>query len=253
MTTLTRETLRRALDEYLRVDDFRDYAPNGLQVEGAHEIRRIVTGVSANRALLDAAAEAEADAVLVHHGFFWKNEPRTLTGIRAGRVRILMKQDMSLFGYHLPLDAHPEVGNNVGLLRALGAEPTGTFAAPGDLDGWVGTLDVALSGEEVVARVSDACGQPALSFLHGPESVRTIGVCTGGGAGFFEHAVAHGVDLFVTGEPAEWSSAQAAELGANFVSGGHHATERFGPRALGEWIADRFDVDVRFIDVANPV
>lgn len=252
MTALTRQELRAALDALLQPSAFRDYAPNGLQVEGGEAIARVVTGVSANQALLDAAIEWNADAIVVHHGWFWKNEPREVTGIRARRLGTLLANGVSLFAYHLPLDAHPEVGNNAQLLRGVGLEPTGTFPL-GEFDGLYADVAPAVHVDELVLRIGSACGQPPTAFLHGPDRVRRVAVCTGGGAGFFEAAVGAGADLYLTGEPAERSAAEARELGAHFVAAGHHATERFGPRAIGDWIADRFPVEVRFVDVPNPV
>lgn len=249
---IERDALARHLDTYLNTAAFNDYAPNGLQVEGRTNIETIVTGVSANQALIDAAIARGADALLVHHGFFWKNEPRALTGIRARRVRSLFAHGISLFGYHLPLDAHAEVGNNVGVLRAIGATPSGTFDAGSSIEGWLGQMD-ATPVKEVVQRVATACDQTPTAFLHGPDSVKRVGICTGGGAGFFEAAAAAGVDLFISGEPAEMSQGLARELGVHFVAAGHHATERFGPRALGEHLEATFALDVEFVDIPNPV
>ncbi len=251
---ITRTELNAHLDRLLTADDFADYCPNGLQIEGRESISRIVLGVSANGALIDRAIEESADALIVHHGFFWKNEPRTLVGLRARRVGALLRADLSLYAYHLPLDAHPEIGNNAGLLRAVGAEPVSTFSSgDGALDGRIGRLPAPIDRREFVARMADTTGQEPLTFLRGPAAVETIGVVTGGGAHFFEAAVAAGVDLFVTGEPSERSQGIAADLEANFVAAGHHATERIGPRLLGEHLAQTFDVEVSFIDIENPV
>ncbi len=245
--------LAEYLDGLLSADRFADYAPNGLQVEGRAEIRRLVTGVSASQALLDRAVALRADAILVHHGFFWKNEPRTLTGLRAKRVGTLLRNDISLLGYHLPLDAHEEFGNNTGVLRAIGCTPTGTFSAGQAVDGWFGELPAAIPMHALVERIAKACDRAPLVFAHGPDAVRKVGVCTGGGASFFEAAIAAGADVFISGEPAEMSAGLAHELGANFVAAGHHATERFGPQQLGEHLRERFDLHVEFVDIDNPV
>ena len=249
---MQRTELAAYLDTLLDAPSFSDYAPNGLQVEGRSTIGRLVVGVSANQALIDAAVAHEADAVLVHHGFFWRNEPRTLTGLRARRVGSLMRHEISLFGYHLPLDAHELFGNNVGVLRALGATPNARFGGAPAL-GWLGTLETPLRADAIVDAVTAAVGQAPVAFLHGSAVVERIAVVTGGGAGFFEEALDAGAELFITGEPSEQSQGLAEELGAHFVAAGHHATERFGPRALGEHIAERFGIDVAFIDVPNPV
>lgn len=249
---IDRSDLATYLDTLLNARAFSDYAPNGLQIEGRSTIRRVVVGVSANQALIDAAIERDADALLVHHGFFWKNEPRTLTGLRARRVGSLLRNDISLFGYHLPLDAHETFGNNVGVLRALGATPSAAFGGTPAL-GWLGTLPTPMDKAAIVPAITEAIGQAPTAFLGGPPSVSRVAVVTGGGAGFFEEALEAGAELFITGEPSEQSQGLAMELGGHFVAAGHHATERFGPRLLGEHLAERFGLEVSFVDVPNPV
>jgi len=244
--------LTRYLDELLEPERFADYAPNGLQVQGRSEVRRIVTAVSANQAAIDAAVAAEADVLLTHHGFFWRNEPRTIVGPHATRLAALLGHGLSLIAYHLPLDAHPVVGNNVGFLRALGAAPARPFAGEPPI-GWLGDLPAAIDVDEALTRIATAAGAPPLAFAHGPGRVRRVAMVSGGGAGFFEEGVAGGADLFVTGEASEMAQALARELGATFVAAGHHRTERHGPRALGEHVAGRFAVEVTFHDVDNPV
>lgn len=250
--TVQRDVLERHLEELLEPGAFSDYAPNGLQVEGRDTVRHLAVGVSANQALIDRAVEIGADAVLVHHGFFWKGEPRTLVGWRGRRIKALMRHDISLFGYHLPLDAHGSLGNNVGVLRALGAEPAGMFGRAPAL-GWMGRLTTPLSRSAVSEHIAERIGQKPVTFLHGPESIERVAVVTGGGASFFEQALDAGADLFVTGEPSEQSQGYAQELGGNFVAAGHHATERFGPRAVGDHLSETFGLTVTFIDVPNPV
>ena len=252
MPTLERAELAAYLDGLLSADRFRDYAPNGLQVEGRSAIAHLVVGVSANQALIDEAVAAGADAILVHHGFFWKGEPRTLVGWRARRVGALLKNDVSLFAYHLPLDAHATYGNKVGVLRALGAEPEQTFGGDPPI-GFIGRLREPASRDAVLDRIASSVGPIRAAFSYGPERVERVGVVTGGGANFFEEALERGADLFVTGEPSEQSQGYARELAGTFVAAGHHATERFGPRDLGEHIAEHFGVRVTFIDSDNPV
>ncbi len=250
--TVALHELAAHLDRLLEVDAFSDYAPNGLQIEGRAEVHRIVTGVSANAAMIDRAIAAGADALVVHHGFFWSKEPRQLVGLRGRRVAALIRAGISLFAYHLPLDAHGTLGNNVGVLRAIGATPTEAWGGRPAI-GWEGTFDAAVDRAEVVARLATATGRAPLVFGGGSTAVRRVGVVTGGGAGFFEEAAARGVDLFVTGEPSEQSRGLAEELGVTFVAAGHHATERFGPRSLGSHISETFGCPATFIDVFNPV
>jgi len=249
--TLDCHALADHLDTLLDAPSFDDYAPNGLQIEGDRPIEHVVVGVSANAALIERAIDAGADAILVHHGFFWRNDPRTITGLRYRRIAPLIRAGIALYGYHLPLDAHGTLGNNAGVLDAMGAVPVEAFGRPPI--GWVGELPEPADRGAVIARLTEATGQAPMTFLHGPTTVRRIGVVTGGGAGFFEQALQVGADLFVTGEPSEQSQGLAAELGGNFVAAGHHATERFGPKRLGQHLHETFGVRVTFIDVANPV
>jgi dinuclear metal center YbgI/SA1388 family protein len=251
--SVSRDDLAAYLDDLLGCAAFADYAPNGLQIEGRSEVEHLVTGVSANQALIDASVERGADALLVHHGFFWKNEPRTLTGIRARRVRSLLAADVSLFGYHLPLDAHPDYGNNVGVLRAIGAEPSGTFSAGHAVDGWLGTLVQPTDLLTLCTSIrAFSVGQPQV-FDPGSGPISTVGVCTGGGAGFFEAAVAAGCDAFISGEASEMAQGLSRELGVPFIAAGHHATERFGPQLLGRHLGEKFDLHVEFVDISNPI
>lgn len=251
--SVSRSELAAYLNQLLTCDAFSDYAPNGLQVEGRQTIEYIVTGVSANQALIDASVGRGADALLVHHGFFWKNEPRTLTGIRARRVRALLTADISLFGYHLPLDAHPEFGNNVGVLRAIGATPSGTFSAGHAVDGWLGEFEEPTTLRELTASIGRfSVGDPRV-FSSGDGPISRVGVCTGGGASFFEAAVEAGCDAFISGEGSEMAQGLSHELRVPFIAAGHHATERFGPQLLGQHLAEKFDLRVEFVDISNPI
>lgn len=252
MGSLGRDTLLAYLDELLEPERYSDQAPNGLQVAGASTIRRIVTGVSANLALLDAAIAVNADAVLVHHGVFWTSEPPTLTLHRAHRMRRLLDSNLSLFAYHLPLDAHITLGNNAQLLAELGATADFGFAGTPPI-GRIGHLPTEAMADELREAIERLCDRPAVAFLHGPRRCSSVAALSGAGARHFEEATAIGADLFVTGEPSEPSQALARELDANFLAVGHHATERFGPKALGEHLAQTFSLDVQFIDIPNPV
>ncbi|WP_068829553.1 Nif3-like dinuclear metal center hexameric protein [Pseudomonas sp. BMS12] len=248
LTTLVEEA-----DRYLNAARIADYCPNGLQVEGRPQVRRIVSGVTASQALLDAAVEAEADVVLVHHGYFWKGEDACITGMKRRRLQTLLGNDISLLAYHLPLDVHPEVGNNVQLARQLEITVEGPLDASNPkVVGLLGFLDEPLSPRDFARRVQDVLGREPL-LVEGQGMVRKIGWCTGGGQGYIDQAIAAGVDLFLTGEASEQTYHSARENGVSFIAAGHHATERYGVQALGEYLARRFAVEHLFIDCPNPV
>ena len=248
----SRDEIVAHLDGLLRSRDFQDYGPNGLQVPGRAEVQRVVTGVSANRALIETAAELGADLLLVHHGLFWPSIGPIDT-LTAGRLRPLFAGDISLVAYHLPLDAHEELGNNALLADALGLANRRTFAPHrGQHLGVAGHLAAPLTPDALIAAVGEVT-QPPLAFLHGPDLITTVGIVSGGAADDITEAAALGLDAFITGEPAERSQGMAEELGIHFLAAGHHATERFGVRALGELLAERFGVEHTFVDVANPV
>jgi dinuclear metal center YbgI/SA1388 family protein len=243
------------LYELLRPDDYADYGPNGLQVPGREEIRTIVTGVSASAELFARARKEGADLVLVHHGLFWAGPPRPLDRAAKARLQALFEADMGLAAYHLPLDGHPEVGNNALLARELGAQDAAPFAAVKGAA--IGVRARFASGGlpagELVARVREATGREPLAFLAGPDPVHTIGIVSGAGADHLEDAIAEGLHAFLTGEPAERVMTRAQEAGVHFLAAGHYATETFGVRALGELLAERFGVRHVFVDVPNPI
>lgn len=245
--------LEQYLNTLLQPELYSDYAPNGLQVEGKSEIERLVVGVSANQALFDAAIEWNADAIFVHHGFFWKGEPRALTGYRGQRIKSLMTHDVSLFGFHLPLDAHSIYGNNVQLLSLLGASPVKALGPESPSIGWIGEVEEPIKRDQAISKLAHDLGQKPYSFMCGGNEIRRIAVVTGGGARWFEHAIDCEVDLFITGEPSEQSQGIAHERHANFAAFGHHATERLGPKAIGRHLSERFSIETRLIDIANPV
>lgn len=249
-----RKELVAALDALLSPHAFSDYCPNGLQVEGRADIGRIVTGVTACQALLDAAVEAQADAVLVHHGYFWKSEDARVTGMKRRRLATLLAHDINLIAYHLPLDAHPELGNNVQLAQRLGLVVTGP------LDPWdkrvvgnTGELAAPETAGRFAGRVRQVLGREVLHIGDPDVAVRTVGWCTGGAQGYIEQAVAAGVDLYLTGEVSEQTVHIARETGIQFLACGHHATERYGVQAVGDWLAARFGIEHRHIDIPNPV
>jgi dinuclear metal center YbgI/SA1388 family protein len=243
------------IDRLLDAGSFADLGPNGLQVPGAEEVAKVATGVSASAELIERAAAAGAQLVLVHHGLFWDFHPRALSPVLAGRLRALFAADMSLAGYHLPLDAHPEVGNNALLADGLGCderEPWGDYEGRpiGFLARFAGD---GVEAAELFSRVEALTGREPLVFDDGPDRVRTLGIISGGAVSSFAEAVADGLDAYLTGEVSEWVMTEARESRTHFVSAGHYATETFGIRRLGELVAERFGVEHEFIDVPNPV
>jgi dinuclear metal center YbgI/SA1388 family protein len=253
MTRLT--SIITALDELLSPGDFQDLGPNGLQVPGPDEIGKVVTGVSAQRALIERAIAEGAQLVLVHHGLFWDFHPTGLTPIVAERLRPLFKHDVALAGYHLPLDAHPEVGNNAILAERLGCErhePFGTYH--GVPIGRAGTFPGdGIPAADLFERVRAITARVPTVFDGGPERVRRIGIVSGGGAGVLPEAIELGLDAFLTGEPREHVMADAREAGIHFIAAGHYATETFGVRALGDWLSQKFGIEHVWVDIPNPV
>jgi dinuclear metal center YbgI/SA1388 family protein len=241
--------LIRSLDELLDPSAFDDLCPNGLQVPGQREIDRVVTGVTAQRALFERALEEQAQLVLVHHGLFWSFAPVGLTPRLAERLRPLFRHDIALAAYHLPLDAHAEVGNNALLAEALGAGGHVAFAEIGR----GATFAEPLPAAELFARVADVTGREPLVFDAGPPAVRRLAIVSGGGASRLDKAIAEGFDAFLTGEPKENVMADAREAGIHFIAAGHYATETFGVRRLGDLLADRFGVEHVWVDLPNPV
>ncbi len=248
---MERNDLARYLDELLAVEKFKDYCPNGLQVEGRQRIERIVTGVTASAALIEAAIIEQADAVLVHHGYFWRGEDARLRGVKRDRVARLIRADLNLFAFHLPLDAHPLVGNNAQLGLRL-EWPIEARCGDQDLVA-IGTLPMPTSFRELGRRVESKLARAPLLIGDPTRPVARIAWCTGGAQGFFEDAIAAGVDAYLTGEVSEQHYHLAIESGVGFIAAGHHATERFGIKALGEHLAQQFGVAHLFIDIPNPV
>ncbi len=245
-----RDDLAAYCHQLLNVDGFNDYAPNGLQVEGRGEIHTLVTGVTASRALIERAIALKADAIMVHHGWFWRGEPAPLTGMKGARVRLLMQHDINLFAYHLPLDAHPELGNNAQLAKLWGLEDE-TADATTLLR--IGRLSKPESMEDFLLRIERTLGRVPLHLPGGPEVVQRVAWCSGAAQKMLPQAAAMGAEVFVSGEVSEQTFHEAAELGVHYVAAGHHATERVGIRALGEHLADRFGLTVKFVDMTNPV
>jgi dinuclear metal center YbgI/SA1388 family protein len=245
---MDRNELAAYLDELLEAGRFRDYCPNGLQVEGRAAVRRLVCGVTASQSLLEAALAADADAVLVHHGWFWRGEDGRVTGIRRARLKTLLENDISLFAYHLPLDAHAEFGNNARLGRLMGWSVEGRFA---DQDvGFLGRTEGAAG--DIAGRLARALGRRPLLVGDAARQVKRIAWCSGGAQGFFEAAIAAGADLYVSGEISEQTVHLARESGVPYIAAGHHATERYGVQALGEHLAARFGLECRYVELDNP-
>ncbi len=238
------------LDTLLEPWKFKDYCPNGLQVEGARRIERVVCGVTASQALLDEAVRLDADAVLVHHGYFWKGEPAAVTGIKRKRLATLLANNLHLLAYHLPLDAHPQHGNNAGLAQALGLQMQGTAGEQGLL-AW-GVPENSCNVGELALRVSGVLERLPLVIGSLERPVRRVAWCTGGGQGMFAEAVDLGVDAFITGEASEYCCHLARESGVAFLAGGHHATERFGVQSLTRWLREQ-GLDARYVEIDNPI
>ncbi|PUE18067.1 Nif3-like dinuclear metal center hexameric protein [Limnohabitans sp. MMS-10A-160] len=245
------KTLGLALDALLEPDKFKDYGPNGLQVEGDREVRLLVSGVTASRALIEAAIEANADAILVHHGLFWRGQDGRVTGWMRERLRLLLAHGIHLFAYHLPLDAHAELGNNAQLGRLLGLQSDGRFGEQNL--GFIGqgdqTWDTAQSLADHVARV---LGRQVTCVSGSERPIRRIAWCTGGAQGYFESAMAAGADAFITGEISEPQAHLARESGVAFLACGHHASERYGAAAVGARIAQDLGLAHQFIEIDNP-
>ena len=239
------------LAAWLAVDSFKDYGPNGLQVEGRAEVARVVSGVTASLALIEAAVAAQADLIVVHHGLFWRGQDGRITGWLRQRLALLLAHDINLLAYHLPLDAHPECGNNAQLGLRLGLLADGRF---GDQSlGFIGPAAPGVASVDgLVACVGQALQRPPLLLRGDGRPLRRVAWCTGGAQGYFEAAIAAGADAFITGEVSEPQAHLARETGVAFLACGHHATERYGAPALGEHLARRFGLQHQFIEIDNP-
>jgi dinuclear metal center YbgI/SA1388 family protein len=248
---MQRTELETYLNQYLDVSRFRDYCPNGLQVEGRVEVAIVVTGVTASLDLLRATVARGADTVLVHHGYFWRGEDPRVIGTRRERLALLLKHDLNLFAFHLPLDAHPEVGNNIQLARELELPYAGRF---GEQElGAHGVFVEPPTLGELARRIAGRLNRTPQIIGDEAKRVRRVAWCTGAAQNYLEDAVRIGADAFISGEISEQTVHLARESGVAYIAAGHHATERYGIRALGEHLAERFGVAHQFIDIANPV
>jgi dinuclear metal center YbgI/SA1388 family protein len=251
---VTRPELVAYTNNVLSVDEFQDYCPNGLQVEGSLEVRKLASGVTASLALIEAATATGADALLVHHGYFWKGEDPRVTGMKQKRIALLLENDISLLAYHLPLDAHPKYGNNVQLARVLELEIEGRFGAEGGPElALFGRLQKPVSGAEFASCLARQLGRVPLHVLGGSEPVATVGWCTGAAQSYIYAASALGLDAFISGEVSEPTVHVAREAQIHYFAAGHHATERYGVQALGSHLAEHFQLEYEFIDIDNPV
>lgn len=250
----TLQELMTYLEGMLKASTFNDYCPNGLQVEGRASVQKIVGGVTACKALLDAAIARDADAILVHHGYFWKSENACITGMKRQRLKALLTHDISLIAYHLPLDVHAEVGNNVGLARALGFQITGPLEPLARQSiGLQGSLSIPMTASELTAHLTQHLGRTPQHIPGRTDTIRTLGWCTGAAQGMIEQAASLGLDAFISGEISEPTVHIARECGIHYFAAGHHATERFGVQALGAHLAQAFGIQFEFVDIDNPV
>ena len=238
-------------DQYLKIDQYSDYCPNGLQVEANPKVEHLVCGVTASQALIEVAIERGADAILVHHGYFWKGEPQPISGIKGRRIASLLRNNINLLAYHLPLDAHPEVGNNVQLAKVMNWQVGDCF---GEQQLVVeGSLRQPQSLDELARDLEARLDTRALAIAAGDHDIERLAWCTGAAQGFIEDAAARGVDAFISGEVSEQTYHQARELGIHYIAAGHHATERYGVQALAAEIGARFGIRQQFVEIANPV
>lgn len=235
----------------MQVERFKDYCPNGLQIEGRADIRKIVTGVTASMALLQAAKQADADLILVHHGYFWRNEDARLVGIKRQRIAYLLEHNLNLMAYHLPLDAHVELGNNVQLGAVLGIVPT-EFAGDSNLVA-CGYLSQPKKLNDFVQYLEGVLQRTPLVIGDLNKVINKVAWCTGGSQSYLDVAIEMGADVFISGEISEQTTHQAIESGVAYISAGHHATERYGIQALGVHLAEKFNLEHEFIDINNPV
>ncbi len=252
--SLRRKKLLNYLNELLQPWQMKDYCPNGLQIEGREVIEKIVTGVTASQRLIDAALQANADAILVHHGYFWKSEPQIITGMKRKRLTTILNHHLNLLAYHLPLDVHPEFGNNAQLAKRLGIRPQRS------LEPWnkqcvamKGTLIHPLSAQEFSEQIAHALHREVFMNVAGDHGVKTIAWCTGGGQHYIDAAAEQGIDAFLSGEASEQTLHVSREMGIHFYAAGHHATERYGVKALGDHLKEKFAINVEFIDIDNPI
>ena len=245
--------LENALNTLLNKDSIQDYCPNGLQVQGRPDVQKVITGVTASQALINAAIEQNADAILVHHGYFWKGETQTITHMKQARIKALLNHDINLYAYHLPLDVHPELGNNAQLANLLGINIEGYLPVKPNGVLMHGRLSAPVTANHLGQCIAQQLQKSPVILGDTAQHIETVAWCTGGGQGYLETAAQAGIDAFITGEASEQTLHIANEYGVSFFAAGHHATERYGVKALGEYCAATFGLDVQFIDINNPI
>jgi dinuclear metal center YbgI/SA1388 family protein len=251
--SITRTHLLQSLNSLLNPEKIKDFCPNGLQVEGKDSISKLVTGVTASQALIDHAVDINADAVLVHHGYFWKGESSCITGMKKNRISTLLKHDINLFAYHLPLDIHPVVGNNAQLAKLLGISDVMPLEE-GNAQSVVmqGQFKDSITADQLTQLITAKLNKKPLHEGSNNALIKTVAWCTGGGQGYIELAAENGIDAFITGEVSEQTIHTAREMNIHFYAAGHHATERYGAKALGKYLAQTHDLEVVFVDIDNP-
>lgn len=250
---VTRDALTGAFQALLQPERFKDYGPNGLQVEGKAQVKHIVSGVTASLALIDAAIAQGADAIFVHHGLFWRGQDGRVLGWMKQRLHKLLAHDINLFAYHLPLDAHPTLGNNAQLGKVLGFTPLeGAGSRFGEQDlGWLGTTPLT-TGEKLAEHIKNTLNRPVTQINNAQAAIKNVAWCTGGAQGYFEAAIAAGADVFITGEISEPQAHYAREMGVGYIACGHHASERYGAPAVAAHVAQQLGLKHTFIDIDNP-
>lgn len=246
--------LESLLNQTLTPEVIKDYCPNGLQVEGKENVKKILTGVTASLDLIEKAIELDVDAILVHHGYFWKGEQEPIRGMKGKRIRELIRHDINLYAYHLPLDIHPTLGNNAQLARLLDIEVEGGLEGHPQSVAMYGRFKQPLTGQQLSEKINHVLNrQPLHISTYDDKSIETVGWCTGGGQDFIDLAASKNLDAFISGEISERTTYNAREQGIHYFSAGHHATERYGVKALGEWLAENHGFEVTFVDIDNPV
>jgi len=241
-------------NELLEINNYKDYCPNGLQVEGGHEVNKIVSGVTASQALINSAIAQQADMILVHHGFFWRGEKEVITGLKKNRICALINHDVSLLAYHLPLDGHQELGNNVQLSNKLQLKVVDNFGPGKSPLGIIANADSPIDSAALISRLAEALKRkPGLLSSGAKKNYERIAICTGAAQNYFEQAIDAGADVFITGEVSEQTYHLAMESGVDFIYAGHHATEKFGVQALGVYLSNQFNIVHEYVDITNPI
>jgi len=250
---IQRDDLAQHLANYLQIAKIKDYCPNGLQVQGRDRIQKIVSGVTASQALIEAAIQAKADAILVHHGWFWKSDDPSIVGQLHARLKLLMDHNINLFAYHLPLDIHPIVGNNAQLAKVMSWKGQAAVM-PGMLDGLMWQANIQpMSLQQLTKSLASRLGRDPLVIGEPKQTIKKVAWCTGGAQGYIKEALSLGVDAYISGEVSEQTYHFAKEMGIAYISAGHHATERYGVQALGQYINKTYKIEHKFVDIPNPV